>query len=56
MYGIVSVSKKNVAFETFAVMDPLTLIVSVTVTFVRLDVPYTFRVLVPYTTAELTVR
>jgi hypothetical protein len=39
MYGIVNVSKKNVAFAAFAVMDPLTLNVSVTVTFVRFDVP-----------------
>jgi hypothetical protein len=39
MYGIVNVSKKNVAFAAFAVMDPLTLKVSVTDTFVRLDVP-----------------
>ena len=56
MYGIVNVSKKNVAFAAFAVMDPFTLNVSVTVTFVRFDVPYTFRVLVPYTTAEFTVK
>jgi hypothetical protein len=39
MYGIVNVSKKKVAFAAFAVMDPLTLNVSVTVTFVRFDVP-----------------
>jgi hypothetical protein len=39
MYGIVKVSKKNVAFAAFAVMDPLTLNVSMTVTFVRFDVP-----------------
>ena len=39
MYGIVNVSKKNVAFAAFAVMDPFTLNVSVTVTFVRFDVP-----------------
>ena len=39
MYGIVNVSKKNVVFAAFAVMDPLTLNVSVTVTFVRFDVP-----------------
>jgi hypothetical protein len=39
MYGIVNVSKKNVVFAAFAVMDPLTLKVSRTVTFVRLDVP-----------------
>jgi hypothetical protein len=38
-YGIVNVSKKNVAFAAFAVMDPLTLNVSLTVTFVRFDVP-----------------
>jgi len=56
MYGIVNVSKKNVAFAAFADMDPLTLNVSRTVTFVRFDVPYTFRVLVPYTTAEFTVK
>jgi hypothetical protein len=56
MYGIVKVSKKNVVFAAFEVMAPLTLNVSVTVTFVRFDVPYTFRVLVPYTTAELTVK
>ena len=56
MYGIVNVSKKNVALAAFAVIDPLTLNVSVTVTFVRFDVPYTFNVLVPYTTAELTVK
>jgi len=56
MYGIVNVSKKNVAFAAFADMDPLTLNVSRTVTFVRFDVPYTFSVLVPYTTAELTVK
>jgi hypothetical protein len=53
---MVNVSKKNVAFAAFAVMDPLTLNVSRTVTFVRFDVPYTFKVLVPYTTAELTVK
>ena len=39
MYGIVNVSKKNVAFAAFAVIDPLTFNVSVTVTFVRFDVP-----------------
>jgi hypothetical protein len=39
MNGIVSVSKKNVVLVVFAVMDPLTANVSVTVTFVRLDVP-----------------
>jgi hypothetical protein len=39
MYGIVNVSKKNVALAAFAVMDPFTLNVSRTVTFVRLDVP-----------------
>ena len=39
MYGIVNVSKKNVALAAFAVIEPLTLNVSVTVTFVRLDVP-----------------
>ena len=39
MYGIVNVSKKKVAFAAFAVMDPLTLNVSRTVTFVRFDVP-----------------
>jgi hypothetical protein len=38
-YGIVNVSKKNVAFAAFAVNDPLTLNVSMTVTFVRFDVP-----------------
>ena len=56
MYGMVNVSKKNVAFAAFADTDPLTLNVSVTVTFVRFDVPYTFNVLVPYTTAEFTVK
>ena len=56
MYGMVNVSKKNVAFAALAVMDPFTLNVSVTVTFVRFDVPYTFSVLVPYTTAEFTVK
>jgi hypothetical protein len=39
MNGIVRVSKKNVVLVVFAVMDPLTANVSVTVTFVRLDVP-----------------
>jgi hypothetical protein len=39
MYGTVNVSKKNVAFAAFAVNEPLTLKVSVTVTFVRFDVP-----------------
>ena len=39
MYGMVNVSKKNVAFAAFAVTDPLTLNVSMTVTFVRFDVP-----------------
>jgi hypothetical protein len=38
-YGIVNVSKKNVAFAAFAVIDPFTLNVSVTVTLVRFDVP-----------------
>ena len=47
MYGMVNVSKKNVAFAVFAVIEPLTLNVSVTITFVRLEVPYTFSVLVP---------
>ena len=46
MYGIVNVSKKNVAFAMFAVIEPLTLKVSVTITFVRLEVPYTFRVFI----------
>jgi hypothetical protein len=39
MYGIVNVSKRNIAFSTFAVIDPFTLNVSCTVTFVRFDVP-----------------
>jgi hypothetical protein len=39
MYGMVNVSKKNVAFAAFAVTDPLTLNVSRTVTFVKLEVP-----------------
>jgi hypothetical protein len=39
MYGIVNVSKKNVAFAAFADIDPLMLNVSRTVTFVKFDVP-----------------
>jgi hypothetical protein len=34
MYGIVNVSKKNVAFAAFAVIEPRTSIVPVTWTFV----------------------
>jgi hypothetical protein len=56
MYGIVNVSNKNVAFAAFAVIEPFTLNVSLTVTFVKFEVPYTFKVLVPYTTAEFTVK
>jgi hypothetical protein len=42
--GIAIVSNKKTVLRTFVVIDPTTLNVSVTITFVRFDVPLTLSV------------